>query len=152
MVAGPGGADPAAGDGVLRRVQRGVRGDDRRGTSRRDVLPVTPHDVLAHTVRVMVEFARMWDQGLAFPSAAGVLAGAGAGSSAWAVSPDRSATGAATLTVNPHLAWIGFNRFFEVRSVSAARRFHGVTLLGLPWQQMGSVRPSGGRTRSARSR
>ena len=102
------------------------------GTTRREVLPVTSRDVIAQTVRTLTRFGTMDGRGLAF---APYLATAA--SNGWAVSAKRSATGRAMLCVNPHLGWSGFHRWFEFRSISPGRSFHGVTLLGLPWQTIG---------------
>jgi acyl-homoserine-lactone acylase len=61
-----------------------------------------------------------------------------AGSNSWAVAGKRSTTGNAMVMINPHLSWsLKFHRFFEFRTVSPGRDFHGCTLLGVPWQSMG---------------
>ncbi|MCO1577251.1 penicillin acylase family protein [Crossiella sp. SN42] len=100
----------------------------------RAVLPVTPEDVVAHMLRVFVRFTTMDAKGLAFRPESFAES---AGSNGWAVSAARSATGNALLVINPHLVWRGYQRFFEYRSVSPGREFHGISLIGLPWQNMG---------------
>lgn len=108
--------------------------DESRGTNRRDVLPVTPRDVLAQTVRLFTRFSTVDPTGLAFSPAAFAET---AGSNGWAVSGKRSSTGNAMLVINPHLMWTGYQRWFEVRAISPGRDFHGAALLGLPWQSLG---------------
>lgn len=107
--------------------------DPDLGGARREALPVTARDVVAHVFALFFGFARFWDQGLAFPTAGGegLLGG---GSSAWAVSAQRSRTGEALLMINPHIPWIGPYRMFEARTVSPGRRCHGATPIGFPWQ------------------
>lgn len=107
--------------------------DPARGGTRREALPVTPRDVVAHTFALFFGFARFWDQGLAFPTAGGpgLLGG---GSSAWAVSAEKSTTGVSLLLINPHIPWVGPYRLFEARTLSPGRSCHGVTPIGFPWQ------------------
>lgn len=54
------------------------------------------------------------------------------GSNQWAVSPQRSATGAAILCIDPHLSWWGPSRFWEFRIHAGALRGSGFTLPGCP--------------------
>lgn len=116
--------------------------ESSRGGDRREALPVTPRDVVAHTFMLFFGFARFWDQGLAFPPAGGpgLLGG---GSSAWAVSADRSSTGGALLMVNPHIPWVGPYQLFEARTISPGRSCHGVTPIGFPWQSFAYTRDIG---------
>lgn len=108
--------------------------DGTLGGERREALPVTPQDVVAHCVRVFARFTTIDFRGLAFSPTAFVES---AGSNAWAVSGRRSTNGDALLVINPHLMMTGYQRFFEAHSVSPGRDVHGVTLMGLPWQVMG---------------
>lgn len=107
--------------------------DPARGGERREALPVTPRDVVAHTFALFFGFARFWDQGLAFPAAGGpgLLGG---GSSAWAVGAEKSSTDESLLMINPHIPWLGPYRLFEARTLSPGRSCHGVTPIGFPWQ------------------
>ena len=107
--------------------------DASRGGDRREALPVTPRDVVAHTFALFFGFARFWDQELAFPAMGGpgLLGG---GSSAWAVNAEKSASDEALLLVNPHIPWVGPYRLFEARTISPGRHCHGVTPIGFPWQ------------------
>ncbi|MEU5561103.1 penicillin acylase family protein [Streptomyces globisporus] len=105
------------------------------GAGRREVLPVEPRDVIAHVLRVFVRFATMDPAGLAFAPDALLTS---AGSNGWAVSGQRSTTGHAQLIINPHLAWQGYHRWFEVSTSHPGRDFHGAMLIGLPWHNLGS--------------
>ncbi|WP_189222193.1 penicillin acylase family protein [Saccharothrix coeruleofusca] len=104
------------------------------GAGRREALPVTPRDVVAHALRVFVRFSTVDATGRAFAPDAFVDA---AGSNGWAVSGRLSSTGNAQLIINPHLGWQGYHRWFEVRTVHPGRDFHGAQLMGLPWQNIG---------------
>lgn len=54
------------------------------------------------------------------------------GSNQWAVSPKRSANGAAILLIDPHLSWWGPSRFWAVRIHAGELEGSGVTLPGSP--------------------
>lgn len=54
------------------------------------------------------------------------------GSNQLAVSPARSAEGAAILIIDPHLSWWGLTRFWEFRIHAGELRGSGVTLPGFP--------------------
>jgi acyl-homoserine lactone acylase PvdQ len=54
------------------------------------------------------------------------------GSNQWAVSPKRSAEGAAILCIDPHLSWWGTSRFWEFRIHAGNIHGSGVTLPGVP--------------------
>lgn len=58
-------------------------------------------------------------------------------SNEWAVSPARSASGNALLVIDPHLAWFGPSRFWEVRLHAGNLVGSGVTLAGAPWIGLG---------------
>lgn len=111
--------------------------DVQRGAGRREALPVTPRDVVAHGLRVLVRFNQMDNRQLAFAPDAFMRT---AGSNGWAVSGTRSSTGNAMVVINPHLSWLpglAYHRFFEFHTVSPGRDFYGIGLLGAPWQSMG---------------
>jgi len=108
----------------------------------RVVLPVEPADVLSHLQRVIhLTFvgdnfsaaARRWE---ARPSTnAGNPRPATTelrGSNAWAIAPERSASGNAMLLANPHLPWSGQFMFYEVQLVGPALDAYGTTLVGMP--------------------
>ncbi|MCC6698454.1 MAG: penicillin acylase family protein [Candidatus Hydrogenedentes bacterium] len=59
------------------------------------------------------------------------------GSNQWAVSPKRSATGAAILYVDPHLGWFGSSRFWEYRIHAGEWVGSGFTLAGQPFIGLG---------------
>ena len=112
--------------------------DETRGAARREVLPVTPLDVVAHCVRVMTRFNQVDPNQLAFSPTDFYGVQPLAGSSAWAVSAEKSSTGNAMVMINPHMAYIlDYHRFTEFRTISPGRSFHGTTLIGVPWQSMG---------------
>jgi len=54
------------------------------------------------------------------------------GSNQWAVSPKRSAEGAAILFIDPHLSWWGASRFWEFRIHAGELHGSGFTLPGVP--------------------
>jgi acyl-homoserine lactone acylase PvdQ len=53
-------------------------------------------------------------------------------SNQWAVSPGRSASGAAILLIDPHLSWFGTSRFWEFRIHAGELHGSGFTLPGFP--------------------
>ena len=59
------------------------------------------------------------------------------GSNQWAVSPRRSAEGAAILYIDPHLSWWGPSRFWEFRIHAGELHGSGVTLPGCPYIGLG---------------
>jgi len=61
----------------------------------------------------------------------------GRGSNQWAVSPSRSAEGAAILYIDPHLSWWGASRFWEFRIHAGEIHGSGFTLPGSPWIGLG---------------
>jgi len=90
---------------------------------------------------MVVSFGRMflyaWSIGQAFGDlqAGGVRPGfvqESRGSNQWAVSPGRSAEGAAILCIDPHLSWWGPSRFWEFRIHAGELHGSGVTLPGVP--------------------
>jgi acyl-homoserine-lactone acylase len=131
--------------------------DPSIGAARREALPVTSRDVIAHILRVMVRFNQIDAAQLAFSpldfygvdtpaeTTVGLLSAPveptgieKPGSNSWAVAGSRSTTGNAMVMINPHLSWsLTYHRFFEFRTISPGRDFHGCTLIGAPWQSMG---------------
>lgn len=90
---------------------------------------------------MVVAFARLflyaWSTGQAFGDlqAGGIRPGfdqESRGSNQWAVSPGRSAEGAAILCIDPHLSWWGPSRFWEFRIHAGELHGSGVTLPGVP--------------------
>ena len=61
-------------------------------------------------------------------------------SNQWAISPERTASGNAMLLVDPHLAWWGVSRFWEVRVHAGELAGSGVTLAGSPYIGLGHNR------------
>lgn len=90
----------------------------------RMVLPVSPTDVLSHTIRVIyLEFIAAEDIYASFNMAQ-------PGSNAVAIAPSRSASGNAMLITNPHLPWSGFFTWFEAHLNSEDFMAYGISLVG----------------------
>lgn len=90
----------------------------------RQVLPVTPTDVLSHTLRVIyLEFIAAEDIYASFNLAQ-------PGSNAVAISPKRSASKNAMLITNSHLPWSGFFTWFEAHLNCEGFMAYGISLVG----------------------
>jgi acyl-homoserine-lactone acylase len=94
----------------------------------RQVLPVTPVDVLAHMQRVLhftfvasPDLVRVATQHLQPP-----------GSNAWAIAPARSTSGNALLLINPHLPWFDYFTWYEAHLALPDMNAYGAALVGLP--------------------
>lgn len=107
----------------------------------RDLLPITATDVLAHTQRIIhftfvapPNLAAQVGAELALPFRAQQAAPLHmpAGSNAWAIGPQRSASKKAMLLANPHLPWSDFYLFYEAHLVAPGINAHGATLVGFP--------------------
>jgi acyl-homoserine-lactone acylase len=97
------------------------------GEAYKQVLPITPQDVVAHTVNVL---------SLTFVAGDNVYLaqreGGTPGSNAMAIAASRSASKHAMLMANPHLAWFGLFTFFEAHLNSPGFEAYGATLVGMP--------------------
>ena len=62
------------------------------------------------------------------------------GSNQFAIAPERSAEGAAILAIDPHLAWEGPSRFWELRVHAGELVGSGVSLAGSPYIGLGHNR------------
>ncbi|GAA4465500.1 acylase [Nibrella saemangeumensis] len=92
----------------------------------KQVLPVTPYDVLAHSTRVIcLEFLARQD----IATATHLLT---PGSNSYAIAPSRSASKKAMLVTNPHLPWGDFFLFFEAHLTAPGFNAYGVSLVGQP--------------------
>ncbi|MFN2458261.1 MAG: penicillin acylase family protein [Chitinophagaceae bacterium] len=92
----------------------------------KQVLPITPTDVLAHSTRIIcLEFLAggdIWNiRRLIAP-----------GSNSYAIAPSRSASKNAMLVANPHLPWGDFFIFFEAHLTAPGFNAYGVSLVGQP--------------------
>ena len=90
------------------------------------VLPVSGADVLAHVQRV-IHFTFVVDQRQ--------IAGAAndldmKGSNAWAIAPERSASGNSILVANPHLPWSDLFTWHEAQLTSPEVDVYGAALVG----------------------
>ena len=96
----------------------------------KEVLPLTPEDVIAHILRVTcLEFLAGEDIYQA--------AGAGmAGSNAISVAPSRSESGNSLLLINPHLPWYDFFTWFESHLNCGEFSAYGISLVGMPTLSM----------------
>ena len=59
------------------------------------------------------------------------------GSNQFAISPQRSATGAAQLSMDPHLPFIGFHHWYEQHLIGPEFNVMGACFCGLPYISMG---------------
>jgi acyl-homoserine-lactone acylase len=95
------------------------------GAEFRQVLPITPQDVLAHSTRVIcLEFIGGSEAG-----AARVML---PGSNAYAIAPTKSTSKKAMLMANPHLPWEDFFLFFEAHLNGPGFMGYGASLVGQP--------------------
>ena len=111
----------------------GINGYAREHSDKLDdefevVLPVSAIDVLAHAQRVIL---------FTFVSSRGDVESLHrrwqtAGSNAWAIGPNRSASGNAMLLANPHLWWSDLFRFYEAQLTSPGFDAYGAALVGFP--------------------
>ena len=97
------------------------------GEAYKQVLPITPHDVIAHTINVL---------SLTFVAGDKIyraqLEGGTPGSNAMAIAASRSASKHALLMANPHLPWVGAYTFFEAHLNSPGFEAYGATMVGIP--------------------
>lgn len=95
------------------------------GAEFKQVLPITPQDILAHISRVIcLEFVGGAEAG----AARAMLPG----SNAYAIAPAKSASKKAMLMANPHLPWEGFFLFFEAQLNGPDFMAYGASLVGQP--------------------
>ncbi len=94
--------------------------------AKKQVLPITAYDVLAHSSRVIcLEFLGSDDIRAAVREIT-------PGSNAYAIAPSRSASKKAMLVTNPHLPWENFFVFFEAHLSAPGFNAYGVSLVGQP--------------------
>jgi acyl-homoserine-lactone acylase len=95
----------------------------------RQVLPVNAVDILAHCHRV-THFAF-----LASPARVkSTLTASGdqIGSNAWAIGPNRTASGSTMLLTNPHLPWTDYFTYFEAHINGPGTNAYGISRIGFP--------------------
>ncbi|HVV56399.1 MAG TPA: penicillin acylase family protein, partial [Mucilaginibacter sp.] len=97
------------------------------GTDYKQILPVTPQDVIAHCVNVL---------SLVFVAGDNIYQarkqGGPPGSNAMAIAASRSASKHAMLLANPHLPWWGLFTFFEAHLNGPGFDAYGAALVGMP--------------------
>jgi len=113
----------------------------------RQVLPVTPEDVLAHVQRVL-HFTFIASPDLVAQAERALANGAGGsdagesaqadldgehyGSNAWAIAPSRTADGSTLLLINPHLPWADLFTWYEAQLSGGGIDAYGASLVGMP--------------------
>jgi acyl-homoserine-lactone acylase len=96
-----------------------------------DVLPLTTKDINMHSMYVIfTRFIGGNDLGR-------VQQWPDLGSNAYAIAPNRSASGNAMLVQNPHLPWGQEFLFFESHLILHGKNMYGVTLVGFPGISIG---------------
>ena len=96
------------------------------GEKYRQVLPVTPEDILSHMTRVIaLEFLAAGDLNA-------VRRATGPGSNSLAIGASRSESGKAMLISNPHLPWSDFFMWFEAHLNSPEIHTYGASLVAMP--------------------
>jgi acyl-homoserine-lactone acylase len=106
----------------------------------RRVLPITALDPIQHTHRI-VHFTYMGSQRLANAASAPAIAGLpltlqdtpeAAGSNGWAIAPAHTAAGKTLLLGNPHLAWGGWQTYYEIQLTAPGIDLYGASQVGFP--------------------
>jgi acyl-homoserine-lactone acylase len=92
------------------------------------VLPVTGVDILAHVQRTIHFHFLVNPQQVASLQSIEPQAG----SNAWAIAPEHSASGKAMLLANPHLPWSDFYLWYEAQLSAPGIDAYGATLVGMP--------------------
>ncbi len=97
------------------------------------VLPVTGEDILAHLQRVLYFTFVVDPEKVADLSAEQRLEQKYSnGSNAWAIAPNRSASGNSMLLANPHLPWSDLFLWYEAQLTAPGINAYGATLVGAP--------------------
>lgn len=97
------------------------------------VLPVTGEDILAHLQRVLYFTFVVDPKKVADLSAEQRLEQKYSnGSNAWAIAPNRSASGNSMLLANPHLPWSDLFLWYEAQLTAPGINAYGATLVGAP--------------------
>src|SRR5271165_6095856 len=101
------------------------------------VLPVTALDPIEHTHRI-VHFTYIAPRRLAAGGGAPVTEASlletpeDVGSNAWAIAPAHTAAGHTLLLGNPHLAWGGWQTYYEIQLTAPGINFYGASQVGFP--------------------
>jgi acyl-homoserine-lactone acylase len=102
----------------------------------RRVLPVTALDPIQHTHRI-VHFTYVGSRRLSTVSGAVTEASLletpeAVGSNGWAVAPAHTANGKSLLLGNPHLAWGGWQTYYEIHLTAPGIDLYGASQVGFP--------------------
>jgi len=102
----------------------------------RRVLPVSALDPIEHVHRI-VHYTYIASQRLAAPGPAVTTASLletpeAVGSNGWAVAPARTANGKTLLLGNPHLAWGGWQTYYEIQLTAPGINLYGASQVGFP--------------------
>lgn len=89
------------------------------------VLPITAHDIIAHSFRVVNYEFLIRGTFLSNKKIEG-------GSNSWALSGSKTATGNAMLVANPHLPWSDLFLWHEQQFITNEYNMYGSTLIGNP--------------------
>jgi len=101
------------------------------------VLPVTALDPIEHTHRI-VHFTYIAPRRLASRAAGPVTEASlmetpeAVGSNGWAIAPAHTAAGHTLLLGNPHLAWGGWQTYYEIQLTAPGVNLYGASQVGFP--------------------
>ena len=101
------------------------------------VLPVTALDPIEHTHRI-VHFTYIAPRRLACAGGAPVTEASlletpeDVGSNGWAIAPAHTAAGHTLLLGNPHLAWGGWQTYYEIQLTAPGINLYGASQVGFP--------------------
>jgi acyl-homoserine-lactone acylase len=101
------------------------------------VLPVTALDPIEHTHRIVhytyLAPRRLASVGVAPVSEASLLqTPEDVGSNGWAIAPAHTAAGRTLLLGNPHLAWGGWQTYYEIQLTAPGIDLYGASQVGFP--------------------
>jgi acyl-homoserine-lactone acylase len=100
------------------------------------VLPVTALDPIEHTHRIVhftyIAPRRMASRGAPVTEASLLQTPEDVGSNGWAIAPAHTAAGHTLLLGNPHLAWGGWQTYYEIQMTAPGINLYGASQVGFP--------------------